>query len=137
MLRTQPDSRSSATITQTGVSGRSSPQAAVTAAARRALPASSRRNPKTRRNQPEKVRTSIAPRLEEKVNRPECNGLSPTPTSKLGRFLQQLVHHDADDLVALLDGDAFTRRQLEADRPRECVSRGGATRVLLPVAVDV
>jgi len=67
-------------MSHTGVSACNSPQAAVTAAARQALPASSRRKPKTRRSGPENTRTIIAPRLDEKVSRPACSGLNPKPT---------------------------------------------------------
>src|SRR5215831_21291997 len=78
MLRAHPELSTTTTVSQTGVSGRSSPKPAVTAAARQALPTSSRRNPKTRRKAPDNIRTSIAPRLEEKV-RSEVAPVSWTP----------------------------------------------------------
>src|SRR6516165_5208696 len=80
MLRRQPEDRTRNTMIQTGVSGRKSPQPAVTAAARQAVPASSRRKPNQRKKVPESTRTSIAPRLDENDRRPDWSGLIPNPT---------------------------------------------------------
>ena len=70
MLRTQPETRTISTMIQAGLAALSSATEAVTAPERTAPPTRARRNPVRRSSVRDKVRTDIAPNVDEKVSSP-------------------------------------------------------------------